>query len=184
MRRLSKHGFTLIELLVVLAVISILMTMVPRGIRRSRENAKRAQAMTEMQSIETAVTAYFNEYGKLPVADDQQGVADPVFDLGSYGSAEAFSRGVISCLTTEDNTLNPRELQFLEPQFSSSSATNEVGSFLDPWGYQYLLVLDTDYDRTISLLGDTINKRTALVSVGFYEASGGSETNGVVFSWK
>ncbi len=52
----------------------------------------KAQAMVEMQSIETAIKSYLNEYGKLPVEAGDQGASDPEAD-------ETFSRGIINILT-------------------------------------------------------------------------------------
>lgn len=168
---MKKNGFTLIELLVVIAIIAILATLGSKSLRVARTSAKKAQAMVEMQSIETAVKSYFNAYGKLPVESSLQGQDDP------EPSAD-FSRNVIRILTAEDTTDNPRAMVFLEPQSSSVP-----GDFRDPWGEPYLILLDTKYDGAIDYGGETIRRKVGVVSVGLYLRNDSIATNDLIKSW-
>ena len=169
---MQKNGFTLIEMLVVIAILAILVTLGSKGIRSVRISAKKAQAMVEMKSIETAIKAYLNKYGKLPVADSLQGGDDPEPDAD-------FSRDTIAVLTAADTTLNPAEMVFLEFQ---GSATN--GVFFDPWGEQYLIALDTDYDGEVGIYGETVRRKVAIVSEGLYQLKGAGSTNDLIKSWQ
>ena len=169
---MKKNGFTLIELVVVIAILAILITLGSKGLRSARVNAKRAQAMIEMNSIETAIKAYINKYGRLPVPDALQGQAEPVFD-------EVFSKGTIAVLTAEDLTLNPAEIIFLEPQGNTLG-----GAFLDPWGQQYLIALDTDYDNQVLLSGEVVRRKVALRSIGLYVLGKEANTNALINSWQ
>ncbi len=173
---MKKCGFTLIELLVVIAILAILVTLGSKGLRNARISARKAQAMVEIKSIETAVKAYFNEYGKLPVEADDQGEGDP------EASVE-FSAEIIDILTAENMDDNRRELVFLEPQTASS------GEFLDPWNVPYLIMMDTDYDGIIDVdvegLTETIRRKVAIVSVGLYQLKGDSATaDDIIRSWE
>lgn len=176
---MKKCGFTLIELLVVIAILSILITLGSKGLRSARISAKKAQAMVEMQSIETAIKSYLNEYGKLPVEAGDQGASDPEAD-------ETFSRGIINILTGENTTDNPRKIEFLEPQFSSVSSS--LGTFVDPWGEPYRIALDTDYDGVVDIntdgVSETLRRKVAIVSVGLYELKGAGNTNDIIRSWQ
>ncbi|MDH3981931.1 MAG: type II secretion system GspH family protein [Kiritimatiellaceae bacterium] len=169
---MKTRGFTLIELLVVIAILSILITLGSKGIRSARLSAKKAQARIEMASIETAVKAYRNKYGKLPLSPGQQGQAEPAFD-------EAFSMETILALAGENIDLNPVRMVFLEPQ----GATVSNGAFTDPWGEQYLIGLDSDYDGEVKLEGETILRKVAVVSVGLYYLNRSADTNDLIKSW-
>jgi prepilin-type N-terminal cleavage/methylation domain-containing protein len=169
---MKKRGFTLIELLVVIAILSILITLGSKGLRSARISARKAQAMTEMQSITTAIKSYINEYSRLPVESAKQGKDDPDPD-------EDLSREIISILTAENTTDNPRELVFLEPQSTTAS-----DDFLDPWGEQYLIVVDTKYDGSIAYGDETIRRNVGVVSVGLYLLNDSANTNDIIRSWQ
>lgn len=169
---MKKIGFTLIELLVVMVILGILITLGSRTLRAARLSAKRAQALVEVKSIETAISAYHHKYGKLPVLDELQGRED-------LSTSDAESCATISILTAENALLNPAEMVFLETQ---GSAVN--GIFVDPWGRQYQIVLDTDYDGYVETPLGRVRRRAAVLSVGCYEMNGSVETNDYVFSWQ
>ena len=169
---MKRNGFTLIELLVVIAILSILVTLGSKGLRSARISAKKAKAMVEMQAIETAVKSYFNEYGKLPVDDGMQGRTDPDPDASS-------SRGIIAILTGESTEGNPTRRVFLDPQGNAELA----GQFLDPWGRQYLICLDTDYDGEIAYGGERVRRKVGAVSIGLYDQNGSADGDDLVISW-
>lgn len=159
-----KTAFTLIELLVVIVILGLLITLGSKGLRAARISAKKTQAKVEMKSIETAVMAYINKYGKLPVPDSDQGATD-------FSDADA----VISVLTGNDPSLNPANVVFLEPQ------GNGTAGFLDPWGRPYAIKLDSDYDGLVDLEGSSAQQKVGVAALGLSEKSG--STNDVVFSW-
>ncbi len=170
---MQRRGFTLIELLVVIVILSVLITLGSKGLRHARLQAKKAQAQTEMKSIETAVMAYYSKYGKLP---SDAYAADRELSLDGTDNSD-----VISVLTAaaEDDPLNPADIAFLDAQ--SGSSTN----FLDPWGYPYSIALDTDYDGRISVPGiSELRRRTAAASIGLYQIMNRGDTNDYIFSWK
>ena len=169
---MKRYGFTLIELLVVIVILSILITLGSKGLSRARVNAKKAQAMIEMKSIGTAVGAYMNKYGKLPVSDALQGASDLPAD-------EESSKDTIKILTGLDVNENPAEMVFLDPQGNETD-----GTFKDPWGEQYLIVLDTDYDGEIRIENKVVRRKVALVSRGLYLLGNSSKTNDLIVSWQ
>jgi len=174
-----KRAFTLIELLVVIVIIGILITLVSHGLRAAKRNAKIAQARIEMSSIETALKSYWNKYGRLPSATYD---SDQVFSMED-GTVEADeSSAVISILMLTDDadeSLNPSQVVFLEPQSGVPD-----GTFRDPWGYSYRIALDTDYDGTIDIDGETVRRKVALAAVGLYILNGSSDTNDQVTTWR
>ncbi len=127
----SRQGFTLIELLVVIAIIAILAGLLFPALNAVRKKGYESQARTEMKGIETAVKAYMNEYGKLPVDDQDQGDNDTYYGTNTVTT-------VISKLSGD----NPRRITFLE-------LDNTDGIYNNPWGYAYQMVLDNNYNNEI-----------------------------------
>lgn len=171
---MRTRGFTLIELLVVIVILGILITLGSKSLRSARISAKKAQAAVEIKSIETAVLSYFSKYGRLPSSDFNN-------DVKMYSDSDG-NAAVISALTMaeEDDDLNPASIVFLDPQSGSNPFT-----YVDPWGYEYVIGLDTDYDgELLALDGTLLRRKVAVASVGLYEISGNSDTNDYVTSWQ
>ncbi len=176
---MNKRGFTLIELLVVIVILGILITLGSKGLRAARLSAKKAQARVEASSIETAVKAYVNRYGQLPLAEFNE---DLTFALSDDSKSDSVSEALISTLTLAagaEDELNAARVVFLEPQLGG-----EDGTFRDPWGYQYRVALDTDYDGQLLIEGETIRRKVAVASIGLYVENGGSDTNDLVATWR
>jgi prepilin-type N-terminal cleavage/methylation domain-containing protein len=181
---MKRNGFTLIELIAVIAILGILITLGSKGLRSARISAKKAQAMVEMASIETAIQAYALKYGKLPAASlVTQGAADISFGYDESDSAAADSASIVSVLTMADDADpadNPAEVVFLEPQ----SGLAGDGTFRDPWGEQYRIALDTDYDGVLDVGGDIVRRKLAVVAVGLYRLKDSINTNDLIKSWQ
>ena len=172
MKRFTRcAGFTLVELLVVIAIIGILAGLLFPLVTRAQKSAKKAKASTEVRAIATAIEAYYNEYGKLPIPDDVQGVYDSGNDVVSRGTyhttdldssdSDLGSREVIKILTANDTdasgnstldashygeVMNPKGMVFLEAQTAGNTENTRNGVFLDPWGQQYRIAFDSDYN--------------------------------------
>lgn len=169
---MKRNGFTLLELLGVITILSILITLGSKGLRSARTRAKKAQAMIEIQSIETAIKSYINTYGKLPVEPQKQGQNDPE-------PTAAFSQTVIHILTAENTAENPRQIIFIDPQSPAAA-----GTFLDPWSEPYLIILDTKYDGKIIYANETLNRKVGIVATGLYQANHSKNTNDLIKSWQ
>ncbi|MBW7909326.1 MAG: type II secretion system protein [Kiritimatiellae bacterium] len=152
-RTMRERGFTLIELLVVIAIIGILASILTPALRSSIDKAKQARVQTELQSIKTAISAYMNDYSKLPVANADQGKPDQLYQ-------DDESKGIIRVLTANETAnpmLNPRKIVYLE-----ATASQTDGTFADVWGTQYSIALDNNYDGKI----DDITTVSVVMSAG------------------
>lgn len=113
---------------------ALLIPAVAGGIRAGRS----AQAQNEIRGIQTAVTAYYNEYGRVPQV---------------RGNAE-----LIEALTGA----NPRQIVFLEVDMSSL----DDGALVDPWSEAYAIALDFDDADSVTVGDQTLPHRCAVWSYG------------------
>jgi prepilin-type N-terminal cleavage/methylation domain-containing protein len=142
MARFSSRAFTLIELLIVIAIIGILMALLFPAVQGAIDAARKAQAQNDVTQIATAITAYVTEYGKLPGTVNSDAAQDVDSQLVKILTADSSS--------TNDN---PRKITFIEIgtfKLNSKSGTNAAGNFVDPWGGQYRVAMDGDYDNTLT----------------------------------
>ena len=170
------RGFTLIELLVVITIIGLLMAIIVPSIRGALEGAKKARAMSQIDALDGAIKRYFAEYGRMPVPAGVNGKPDQLFT----GAAQAHVIEILINTTNLANELNPRQIVFLDldPASFNVKTVQEVQAALqggtaykDPWGGDYGLLMDLNFDEKIDDLGyGEIRAKSAVYS-------GGSQTN-------
>lgn len=167
----EKSAFTLIELLIVIAIIGILMSLLFPAVNSAIDAARKAQAKNDVTQIATAVIAYETEYGKLPDASSSTKVS------GNWLKALS---------GTDANSLNPRQIVFLELQAAKKGkgGTNSSGEFVDPWGNPYYAAFDSDYNNrvNVSTNGGTSGSVEIMKKVGIWNAN--ANTRQQVRSWE
>jgi len=162
-----RSAFTLIELLVVIAIIGILASITVPVIGKALTAAKKAQAQTEMKTIETAIKAYYNDYSKYPHGSGNS-------QDYSYGALAGTPNGqlmnVLRALNAVGNVNhinNPRRIVYIELPEKGADA---LGNFIDPWQRQYEITVDTGFDNdcknVLGGYGTIPNRTTAIWSQG------------------
>jgi len=173
-QRFSVSAFTLIELLVVVTIIIILMGILFPVFRGVQDQAKKVQAKNDVTQIVTAVNAYYTDYGTYPLNTNQSGGSSDTVDgdpNGTYSSADLFDilRAVPDSNYNSNNQLNSRQVVYFngpnvkDPKnprsgfFTGTSAiansngySIKPGSYVDPWGDEYAVFIDGDYDGQIT----------------------------------
>jgi len=175
-------SFTLVEILVVVSIVGLLAGLAFPAIQGAMNSAKKGKAKAEMQSIVTAVKAYQNEYGRLPIpqldlTNDDQAYYGP----DESGSPQIFRILAGSNVPAELN-MNPREIVFLELPAKSTN-----GIFTDPWAKpsartnNYVLKFDANGDNIVQYSGINYNGVALVISFG---KDGIQNTSDDVFSFK
>lgn len=176
-------AFTLVELLTVITIIAILMGLLFPAIAIAKEQARRAQAKSDVMQIAAAVKQYYAEYGKYPLGlyNASAGSSTPTDVLvgGAYPTP-AFSNEMVfdilrhtgKCITGQTD-YNPRAIVFFEGKnvpdptapkagFIPNNATGlpggyTPGAYIDPWGNEYGIAIDGNYDNVITDLAGFYN---------------------------
>src|SRR5262245_41476211 len=162
------RAFTLIELLVVIAIIAILVGLLFPAFKAVQNQARSTQAKNDLAQIVTAVNAFYTDYGKYPTAvtanDSSYAwqVVNPTFEPFNaklFDQLRACPAAGPTC--SGAGSLNTRQIAYLSPPIvkdpakpksgicSTGGDPTNVGKFYDPWGSQYNVVIDSDYNNTV-----------------------------------
>ena len=137
-------AFTLVELLVVVSIIGLLVGLLAAGIPRAMDAGMKAKAKGEATAIVAAVKAYKQEYGRFPGDVTQSNVT---FTSNSPTTIQNLIKVLNGDSTTSlggSDAANPKGVRFLE---GSKGGTSGLP---DPWGNQYIVVVDTGETGTIT----------------------------------
>jgi prepilin-type N-terminal cleavage/methylation domain-containing protein len=150
--RSRQTGFTLVELLVVISIVGLLAGLMTVAVPRAMEGGKKAKAKGELTAIVAAVKAYKQEYGRWP--GSATATSDTTFE-------DTDSKSLLSALGGTSNALveNPKSVRFLE-------GAGTDGTMQDPWGTQYLVVVDSDESNSMTYKGKMISISVLAVSFG------------------
>lgn len=173
---LTPSAFTLIELLTVISIIAILMGLLFPAISIVKNTANKARAGTDVANIVTAVKQYNAEYGKFPALEKASGKADPepkdamcgdkaaLMELDNntlFYTLRAIAKGEVNT-EPNDHAMNPRKVNFFDGKaasdptqprggFADKQGVDKEGCYFDPWGKQYNIVIDTNYNNVLDL---------------------------------
>src|SRR5207244_3817931 len=186
-RRLNR-AFTLIELLVVIAIIAILIGLLFPAFQAVQNQAKRTQAKNDLTQIVNAVNAFYTEYGKYPIST----TIDTTFGPGGTPTTnETLFTELRGCTAVTGScpaaaTINTRQIVFISPPDVKNSASPRSGigiavanrgQYFDPWGTNYVIRIDGDYNNQV-VNPYTANAGAAPLSIGVIAWSLGADQAG------
>ena len=162
-QRRDERGFTLIELLVVIAIIAILIGLLFPAFSAVQNQARRTQAKNDLTQIITAVNAFYTEYGKYPLA---AGITiDTTFGPGGAPlTNETLFTELRGCTAAAGScpaaaVINTRQIAFISPpdvkdaanpRSGIGTAAANLGRYFDPWGNNYVIRIDGDYNNQVA----------------------------------
>jgi prepilin-type N-terminal cleavage/methylation domain-containing protein len=142
--REARCAFTLIELLVVIGIIAILIGLLFPAFKGVQNQAKQTQVKNDLTQIVNAVNAYYTDYGKYPLATNDNTIAN--------------NAALMNVLRATDTTNNPRQIVFINPPYVKndtagnrrSGVSPADGQFYDPWATPYAMKIDGNYDNQLA----------------------------------
>ena len=189
------RAFTLIELLVVLAIIAILVGLLFPAFKAVQNQARNTQAKNDLTQIVNAVNAFYTDYGKYPIS----GTTDVTFGPGGSPTYnETLLRELRGCTGVTGDcvaaaTLNTRQIVFISPpdvkdptnpRSGIGTATANKGQYFGPWGNNYVVRVDGDYNNQVvnpysANAGATPNLAVGVIawSLGPDQAGGSGDKN-------
>ena len=186
------NAFTLIELLVVIAIIAILIGLLFPAFKAVQNQARSTQAKNDLTQIVNAVNAFYTDYGKYPIS----GTSDVTFGPGgSPTNNETLLRELRGCTGVTGDcvaaaTINLRQIVFISPPDVKNSANPRSGigiavankgQYFDPWGSNYLIRIDGDYNNQVAN-PYTMNAGATPLALGVIALSLGTDQMGGVGS--
>ena len=158
--RSSQTGFTLVELLVVVTIIGLLVGLISVAVPKAIESGMKAKAKGELTSIVAAVKAYKQEYGRFP------GDSSKTNRLFSSNSSPDTIKTLMKVLSGDSTALldsqvaNPKGVRFFE-------GAKTDGTMDDPWGAQYLVLVDSSETGSLSYTnaGSVVNLSLSVLGV-------------------
>ncbi len=139
--------------MVVIAIIVVLAGLLFPAVQSILDRAKKVQAKNDLTQIVTAVNAFYTEYGRYPLPSSV--TADSSATYGPGGSS-AENGDLMKELRGISTLINTRQIAFINPpdakdQSNPRSGSNTTtGGYYDPWGSEYAMAIDADYDNQVT----------------------------------
>ena len=172
----DTSGFTLIELLVVITIVAILAGIFLPVYGSVMNSTRKTQVTSDEKNLILAVNTYRADYGRQPASQSQIAGAqntgyDTVFGDGQQALYKNFKlmnvlRAIADDDFNKDDVLNPSKTVYYQGQLVKNNNdphdgiltadhndgvyTLTKGSFVDPWGAEYLIWLDLNSDQDLT----------------------------------
>lgn len=171
----KNRGFTLIELLVVITIIAILAGLAFPAFSGVLKMVARTRASAMIESLTLGLKQYESEYGRWPDAFTDEA------PLTGKAYEDLYETLVAKKTGSNYPADNPRGIVFVEFQLkdlqdsSGSVPPNSTTAVkvVDPWGNDYQVAVDFNYDNVIDDLPDpktgttgSMNRSVAVWSTG------------------
>lgn len=167
----TKWKFTLIELLTVIGIIAFILGFFPVAIPDNIIPEKQRETRTAVRTIASALEAYKADYGHYPQVGSLSSANEAFIAVGDVKTkCSASNRELFDVLRAiprgknANHALNPRKVVFIETKKATDPKHPRKGivdgpdfpealqgAYLDPWGVEYCIVMETDNDQQLDL---------------------------------
>jgi len=181
MRPPSRHtrAFTLIELLVVIAIIAILVGLLFPAFKAVQNQARSTQAKNDLTQIVNAVNAFYTDYGKYPIATNDNTISPDNSGLMYTLRADPTAA---NSNPNANNAVNTRQIVFINPPYVKndtagnrrSGVSTSDGRYYDPWRTPYAIKIDGNYDNQLAN-PYSLNAGPATLAIGIIAWSFGTD---------
>lgn len=140
----------MVELLVVIAIIVVLAGLAVPAVLGALGSGKRVAALNAATQLEQAIDAFYDTYGALPVDS-----------AAPFATNSTTGRELLAILMAKEPAAgvlkNPRKIVFFKGRDAKSKndgvyfETGVLEGLYDPWGSPFTVVLDSDYDQSITV---------------------------------
>jgi prepilin-type N-terminal cleavage/methylation domain-containing protein len=172
----NRLAFSLIELLVVIGIIAILAAMLMPAVLKGMNTGKVTKAKMEMVRLNTAITKYETDYGRMPVSSLAMQRSAAGNEDYTYGGSflnlalgpgnwisdnnevmavlldlEKFGDGTVTI--NAGHVKNPQRSVSFEAKWVSDKVSPGIGLdgiLRDPWGNPYIISMDLNGDGRCS----------------------------------
>jgi len=148
---MHSRKFTLVELLIVIGIIAILAGILLPVINGASKRADMTKAKAEITTLINAIKQFESTYGTLPLPTVPSAYAETAAltaaqyeDLIRMLQAEQNAANNFDYASYSASNPNTRKTRFLDV------VGNTPGQFKDPWGNEYQILMDADYDGKIT----------------------------------
>jgi type II secretory pathway pseudopilin PulG len=177
-----KKNFTVIELLIVIGIIALLSALMFPVMSLVRNNAKALKAKSMATAICAATDQFELDYGQMPIAVSTSDTQLDGNNLVKYDTYIAIlaqqDYAGHSYKDSEDRNLH------MTTYLNVPSDYDKTG-YIDPWGHQFVILLDTNYDGKVKLPnGKTVYGRVFVYSYGKNTTDDKGDEHDDVVSWK
>ena len=175
-----NRAFTLIELLVVIAIIAILVGLLFPAFKAVQNQARSTQAKNDLTQIVNAVNAFYTDYGKYPIATNDNTIGPDNSSLMYTLRADSTNA---NGNPNVNNAANSRVIVFINPPYVKNDTAGQRrsgvsptdGRYYDPWGSPYRMAIDGDYSNTINPNPYTTGAGPSPLSIGVIAWSWGAD---------
>ena len=167
---MKQKKFTLTELLVVIGIIMILAMIAFPAISSVRKKMQRTQAKSDIASITAAlqqVQSIYSNFRNLSSLVNANGMID------TTAHYQTLFEDLIE--PPASPVFNFRKIRMLDKRKNQYDTTGAYRGWLDPWGHEYKIYIDSDYDGDIEINGSTTNRVTKSIFVYSYGPDGADD---------
>ena len=145
----------------VIAIIAILVGLLFPAFKAVQNQARSTQAKNDLTQIVNAVNAFYTDYGKYPIST----TVDTTFGPGGIPATnETLFTELRGCTAAAGScpaaaAINTRQIVFISPldvkdpanpRSGIGTATANKGQYFDPWGNNYVVRIDGDYNNQVA----------------------------------